>query len=254
MFKLFDKYLLFARIAPAMLVALSLFLAISSWIPFNQWPVKLLGGSVFIAIAAFAVAQLTRDAGKRIEPALWASWGGPPSVRMLRHRDTTIAAGSKAAMHRRFSQLGVVDHMPTEDEERQNPEATDAIYRTCSDWLRRKALELKAKAPFDVVHSESISYGFRRNLLGIKQYGLAVVGVALALTVAAFWWGHRPYIEAGVNLLLSFYLLLCATAAAVKRAADDYSKRLLDSIQSLSPTRAPVKDRILNRPKRGSAA
>jgi len=53
---------------------------------------------------------------------------------------------------------------------------------------------------------------------------------------------------------LSFYLLLCATAAAVKRAADDYSKRLLDSIQSLSPTRAPVKDRILNRPKRGSAA
>lgn len=251
---LVDRYVLGARVAPVVVVALSLFLAVSAWIPLSEWPIKLLGGSAVLGIGAFVLAQIARDAGKRIEPALWASWDGPPSVRMLRHRDTTIAAGSKAAMHRRFSQLGVVDHMPTEDEERQNPEATDAIYRTCSDWLRRKALELKAKAPFDVVHSESISYGFRRNLLGIKQYGLAVVGVALALTIAAFWWGHRPYIEAGANLLLGFYLLLCANAAAVKRAADDYSKRLLDSIQSLSPTRAPVKDRIPNRPKRGSAA
>jgi hypothetical protein len=89
----------------------SLFLAVSAWIPFSEWPVKLLGGSMFLAIGAFVLAQLTRDAGKRIEPGLWEPWGGPPSVRMLRHRDTTIAAGSKAAMHYRLVELGVVDHI-----------------------------------------------------------------------------------------------------------------------------------------------
>lgn len=252
MFSLFDKYVLFARISPVAIVALSLFFAISAWIPFSEWPVKLLGGSAFFTVGAFALAQLTRDAGKRIEPALWASWGGPPSVRFLRHRDTTIAAGSKAAMHQRLIELGVVNHMPTEDEERQNPDAADATYRTCSDWLRRKAIELKAKAPFDVVHNENISYGFRRNLLGIKPYGLVTVGIALAVTAAAFWCSRCPYIEGSAILLLGLYLLLCANAESVKQAAEEYAKRLLDGIQSFSPP-APAKSPTKKPAKRGSA-
>ena len=217
MSNMFDRYVLFARIGPVTTVALALFLAVSAWIPFSQWPVKLLGGGAFLAIGAFVLAQLTRDAGKRIEPALWTCWDGPPSVRFLRHRDTTIAAGSKAAMHRRLIELNVVNQMPSEDEERKHPSDADATYRTCSDWLRRKAIELKAKSPFDVVHSENISYGFRRNLLGIKHYGLITVGAVLVIAAGAFWSGRRPYIEGAAILLLGLYLLLCVNAAAVKR-------------------------------------
>lgn len=161
---LIDRYVLGARVAPVTVVSICLFLAISAWIPFNQWPVKLLGGGVFLVLGAFVLAQLARDAGKRIEGPLWASWGGPPTVRMLRHRDTTIAPGSKAAIHRHLLDLGIVDCMPTAEEEERDPEGADALYLTCSDWLRRKALELKSKAPFDVVHSENISYGYRRNI------------------------------------------------------------------------------------------
>lgn len=249
---LIDRYVLGARVAPVVVVAFSLFLAVSAWIPFSQWPVKLLGGGVFLAIGAFVLAQLTRDAGKRIEPELWASWDGPPSVRMLRHRDTTMAGGSKSQIHRRLVELGIVDHMPTGDDERQDPDAADAIYRTCSDWLRRKALELKAKAPFDVVHSENIFYGFRRNLLGIKVYGLVVTGAVLAITAGAFWSGRRPYIELCAILLVGVYLLLGVNAAAVKRAADEYAKRLLDAVQSVSPPRATAtKGRSPRASKRG---
>lgn len=253
---LLDKYVLFARVGPIAIVALALFLAVSAWIPFSQWPVKLVGGSAFFGIGAFVLAQLTRDAGKRIEPALWASWGGPPSVRFLRHRDTTIAAGSKTAMYRRLIELGVVDRMPNEDEERQDPDAADAIYRTCSDWLRRKAMELKAKAPFDVVQSENISYGFRRNLLGIRTYGLIVVAATVLITAGAFWSGRRPYIESAAIISLELYLLTCVNAAAVKRAADEYAKRLLDALQSLSPPHPPAapKARSPKSAKRGTAA
>jgi hypothetical protein len=144
---LIDRYVLGARVAPVAVVAFSLFLAISAWIPFSQWPIKLLGGSAFLVLGAFILAQLARDAGKAIEGPLWASWGGPPTVRMLRHRDTTIAPGSKSLLHRHLIELDIVDRLPSESEEREHPDHADEAYLTCSHWLRQKALELKSKAP-----------------------------------------------------------------------------------------------------------
>jgi hypothetical protein len=241
---LIDRYVLGARVAPVTIVSLSLFLAVSAWIPFSEWPTKLAGGGVFLVIGAFALGQLARDAGKAIEPRLWASWDGPPSVRMLRHRDPTFPAGSKSLMHRRLIELGVVDQIPSEAEEQQDPVHADEVYRTCSDWLRRKALELKSKAPFDVVHSENIYYGFRRNLLGIKRYGLALTGAACAVAVAAFFFDRKPIIDLVLMLFLGAYLLFGVTEAAVKSAADEYAKRLLDAIQALDvPRKSAPKQR-----------
>ena len=230
---LIDRYVLSARVAPVAVVAFSLFLAISAWIPFSQWPIKLLGGSAFLVLGAFVLAQLARDAGKAIEGPLWASWGGPPTVRMLRHRDTTIAPGTKSLLHRHLVDLGIVDRLPSESEERDNPNQADDAYLTCANWLRRKVLELKSKAPFDVVHSENISYGYRRNILGIKTYGLVILFSAFAVTVVAFFFHREPSIEFCGIVVVGAYLIFGVTEAALKRAADEYSKRLLDAAQSL---------------------
>lgn len=192
---------------------------------------------MFLALGAFVLAQLARDAGKAIEGPLWASWGGPPTVRMLRHRDTTIAPGSKSLLHRHLTELGIVDALPSEAEEREDPDRADAAYLTCADWLRRKALELKAKAPFDIVHSENIWYGYRRNILGIKFYGLVIWFVALCFAGAAFLFNRQPYIEFCGIVLVGSYLIFAVTKAALKRAADEYSKRLLDAAQSLAVPR-----------------
>ncbi len=219
--KLIDRYILGARVAPVAVVSLLLFLTASAWIPFSQWPAKLLGGSTVLAIGAFVLAQVARDAGKAIEGPLWASWGGPPTMQMLRHRDQTIAAGSKALLHRQLTALTIVDHLPTQTEEEADPDGADEIYRTCSDWLRRKALELKAKAPFDVVHSENIAYGFRRNLLGIRRHGLLILIASLAVTIAVFFFHRHPIIELTGILLVGAYLVLGVNPNAVKRAAYD---------------------------------
>lgn len=236
-----DRYTLGARVAPVVVVAFSLFLAISAWIPFSQWPIKLLGGSAFLAIGAFVLAQIVRDAGKAIEKRLWDSWGGPPTVRMLRHSDPTIASGSKLLIHHHLVALGIVDRLPSEAEERQNPKQADGLYLTCSDWLRRKALELKSKAPFDIVHSENISYGFRRNILGIKPYGLITLCVAFVTTSASFFFGRHPIIELCGVIIVGVYLIFGVTEAAVKRAADEYSKRLLDAAQAIpAPQKASL--------------
>ena len=184
---LIDRYILGARVAPVIIVALSLFLAVSAWIPFREWPIKLLGGSAVLGVGAFALAQVARDAGKAIEGPLWASWGGPPTMQMLRHRDQTIEAGSKALLHRKLISLEIVERLPTPSDETADPATADAQYRTCADWLRRKALEMKAKPPFDIVHSENIAYGFRRNLLGIRLYGLVVLAASVTTTIIAFF-------------------------------------------------------------------
>jgi hypothetical protein len=231
--KLIDRYILGARVAPVAVVAFSLFLAISAWIPFSEWPIKLLGGSAFLALGAFILAQLARDAGKAIEGPLWASWGGPPTVRMLRHRDATIPPGTKSLLHRHLVELGIIDRLPSEEEEREHPNEADNAYLTSANWLRQKALELKSKPPFDVVHSENISYGYRRNILGIKPYGLLIVCFALAITIAASFVHRQPYIELICVVVVGAYLIFGVTKAALKRAADEYSKRLLDAAQTL---------------------
>lgn len=246
---LIDRYTLGARVAPVAVVAFPFFLAVSAWIPFSHWPLKLAGGGVAVTMAGFVLGQLARDAGKAIEGPIWASWGGPPTVRMLRHRDATIAAGSKARVHKRLIELGVVNAMPSDVAEEQDPSAADRIYKTCSDWLRNKALELKARSPFDVVHSENITYCFRRNLLGIKQYGMAILALAIVAAITAFVSGRQPFLEACGLAVLAAFLVFGATEAAMKKAADDYSMRLLNAVEAIPmPSRATRATQKAKRP------
>ena len=230
---LIDRYTFGARVAPAVVVATAAMLAFAAWFPLDEWKIKFAGGGMVLAIAFFVLSQMVRDAGKVIEGPLWDTWGGPPTMRMLRHRDATYESGIKALTHRRLVALGVVLAMPTEAEETADPAAADVVYRTCSDWLRNTALQKKAKAPFDVVHTENIAYGFRRNLLGIKPVGLLLCGGALMATGAAFFFGKQPFFELSGIVVLGAYLLFGVTKQALKRAADEYSKRLLNAVQTI---------------------
>jgi len=76
MIGLVDRYTLLARVGPAVLVGMAACLAVTAWIPFAEWPIKLAAGSTVIAIVAMVLGQLVRDAGKAIEKPLWTIWGG----------------------------------------------------------------------------------------------------------------------------------------------------------------------------------
>lgn len=230
---LVDRYTIGARVAPALVVASAAMLAFAAWFPPDELKIKLAGGGGVLAIVFFVLSQTVRDAGKAIEGPLWASWGGPPTMRMLRHADPTFEPGIKALIHLRLVDLGVVPAMPTEADEFASPEAADVAYRTCSDWLRNTALQMKAKPPFDVVHAENIAYGYRRNLLGIKPVALSVCGAAFLATVAAFGVGKLPYVEMLGISVLGAYLLFGVTEKALKSSANEYSKRLLNAVQTI---------------------
>ncbi|TWI60269.1 hypothetical protein IQ16_07767 [Bradyrhizobium huanghuaihaiense] len=191
-----------------------------------------------MVIAAFALAQLARDAGKALEAPLWERWGGPPTARMLRHADPTFAPNVKATIHRQLEKLSACERMPSSAEETADPEAAEGTYRLCSDWLRRKALQLKGVSPFDVVHQENISYGYHRNILGIRTTGIWIALICMVVIAAAFGFQRFPIIELALVLAIAAYLIFAVSENRLKSCADNYSHRLLSAVDAVPAGKA----------------
>ncbi|WP_284273956.1 hypothetical protein [Bradyrhizobium iriomotense] len=95
----FDKYTLYARLFPAVIAAAP---AIAlAWAVIASKEVRLVQAIAGTALAVLLMvfADVARRRGKAIEPRLIEQMGGLPSVTMLRHRDTTFDAATKARMH-----------------------------------------------------------------------------------------------------------------------------------------------------------
>lgn len=232
----FDRYTLHARVFPVTVVSFPLLLAVSAWIPFAQWPLRLAGGGFVMVIAAFALAQLARDAGKALEAPLWKDWGGPPTARMLRHSDPTFEPPVKATIHSQLVRLSACERMPTSDEEKADTESAEAVYRLCGDWLRRKALQLKNVSPFDVVHQENVNYGYHRNILGIRTIGVSIAVSSLIAIGAAFAFNRFPVIELFLALAIAAYLTFAINSERLRTCADNYSHRLLSAVDAIPMT------------------
>ena len=140
---------------------------------------------------ALLLAQVARDRGKRLEPALYDTWGGKPSVALLRHRDTRIDEHTKSR-YREFlkGQLPQLK-LATIEEEGANPEAADNAYQSVTAWLLTQTRDTKR---FSILFRENISFGFRRNLWGLKPVGIAVTLMASCASTAAIayrYWAEQ---------------------------------------------------------------
>ena len=150
-------------------------------------------GSIAVVVAycggSLWLIQTVRDRGKALEAALYRSWGGKPSVAMLRYRDDRLDSTTKAR-YRRFLSDAVPDLvMPTPEDERADPEQADARLDSANRWLLAQTTD---HARFALLFTENMNYGYRRNLLGMKRIALALDGAALMLVTwvgVAGWTG-----------------------------------------------------------------
>src|SRR5262249_33516371 len=137
------------------------------------------------------LAQVARDRGKRLEQHLYDGWGGKPSVVLLRQHDSRVDEHTK----RRYREFlrGQLPQLtfPTAQEERTDPEAADKTYQSVTAWLLTQTRDTKR---FSILFRENISFGFRRNLWGLKPIGLAVAllaGSASTAAIAYWYWTER---------------------------------------------------------------
>lgn len=230
----FSAYPLRARLQPALLAMLPLLclliLAPDAWTPLKT--------ALVIAVVAgvsLFLAQIARDAGRRIEESLHRQWGGLPSMAMLRHRDHRIAPATKKRYHAQLTTaLGTL--MPSEADEASDPAAADRTYLSASDWLRARS----RGDGFEALFEENIDYGFRRNLLGLKPWAIVGACVTGGVILLAHWrhWPMpvpaiaAPYVGPVIAFLVVFsvLMLLIVRKTWAKRAADNYALRLLETL------------------------
>lgn len=228
----FDAYTIKARLFPFLLLiapAVSLLMTIFS-IPFSFF--SSIPASLIMCIA-LVVSIFIRNRGKTIEAQLWNCWGGPPTTRFLRYNNDEYNSIDKKRCHEYFRKHLPEIQFPTEQYESQNPLNADEIYSSCISFLRTKS---RNKKKYPLVYSENSDYGFLRNSLGIKTFGIVLSCLTLtsSLVIIIVTWinSYRLelslFIPIAVSIGMLIYWVFFITKNAVKISAENYAMRLLE--------------------------
>lgn len=231
-----DAYDLRARIAPIVLISAPVIVhAASVGVISGSWSEASVIGLCAVALLTL-MAQFGRDLGKRLEPRLFEKWGGAPTTQLLRRRDTRIDDATKQRIYAFLEAKVSGLSFPTRDEELSDPDTADTKYFTAVHWLRSKTAD---KAKFARLRDENISYGFRRNLFGLKWVGIAISG-----SVAVYLIGHAALLGSLPEDIVRSPALYVAAAALiieilivserwVEIAAFNYAYALINAAESL---------------------
>jgi hypothetical protein len=193
-----------------------------------------------VSALTYLFSQLGRDQGKLKEPELWNGWGGTPSLQLLRLRDKHLDRHTKERYHNKLKQLCPVSIQPNDLLESTDPTVADEVYKS---WTKYLITQTRDSKKFSLLLKENTSYGFRRNLWGVKPF--AIMLLALLLLANYLYWIIKlktinpalypnSFIFSAVALLLIFlFWLIVVSRSWVKIAAFAYAERLLESLDVL---------------------
>jgi hypothetical protein len=247
-FKFFDTYSLRARLFPAIIAAAPAFAAIALLISWKSFEISNAIATIAAVVMLYAIADFARWRGRRIEPILYAEQGGMPSVTIFRRNDSTINENNKQR-YREFLSKKLKVAVPTEEVENSNQVIADSFYEQCGVWLRQNTRDTKK---FPLLFNENLTYGFRRNLFGVKWLALglnvAVVIISLILLHKYNWdWssdlGKRTTLVLVIAATHAAYILIAVRKALVFDASETYARELLLSCESFLTERMPTKEK-----------
>jgi hypothetical protein len=242
----FDSYSRRARLFPALVSGASLVVASFVLAPLQDMGLPQLGAGVFSGVLVYALADIARRRGKRLEESLYAEWGGKPSTTMLRHSDARLDAATKASYLKLIAGK-TSTAAPTTQDEASDPAKCDAYYERCGNWLRENTRDTKK---FKLLFDELVAYGYRRNLLGLRWPGFVIDLLVLAACAIAFWrWlpldanNTTSLKVGGFAFLHAAFMLFMVTKESVREAAVTYARQLLLCCETLATGAAPPRPR-----------
>lgn len=197
------------------------------------------GSATLLALLSLLAAHLGRDRARGLQADLWKRWGGAPTSRRLRFRD----GGSAERVQRRHDAFErVTGHaLPSADDEAANPVGADEAYEDAVALVRDLTRD---RSRFGVLFSENADYGFRRNMLGLRGWSVAVALLVLAGAILIFALdtesvGARltaalPAAAWSVGVLA--FDLLVVKDAWVRLPAEAYADQLVTAAETLAQT------------------
>lgn len=238
----FDEYSLNARVRPSLLVILPPIIGIYIAFPSLY---ELAVGMVSLVLLfglVTALAHFVRYRGKSIELQLFKEWGGKPTTYLLRRENSTIDNITKRR-YLDFFESNINGWLAPSDE----IEATDLIkadsyYESAIKWLLEKTRD-KKKHP--LIFKENISYGFRRNCMGLKWYGVSLSLITTVFLLIALFSSEIISIQASSQAIITasvvssglcLWWLILVNSNWVKCAAESYGIRLLASCEEIENT------------------
>ncbi|MFH1614296.1 MAG: hypothetical protein ABIG61_04325 [Planctomycetota bacterium] len=235
-----DTYTLKARIAPVLLVALPLTLIALCWRAEDMAKWKTVWSVVLASGGGILLAQLGRSRGKLLEPKLFEHWGGKPTTLRLRHKNS-LNPELVNRYHKNIVQIMPEIQLPTKEEEEKNPQQADNVYDSTIRALIAKTRDTKK---FPLIFKENCNYGFRRNLWGLKRYGvfLATVGCISVFGILIYdFLQTKRFKELDtlkltclcISIILCYIWFFVIRKDWIKVAADAYADRLLESTEIL---------------------
>ncbi len=235
-----DPYERKARLYPALLLISPLVAAGIAVFSEDISTLRSLGFAALGPPSAYFLAQMARDFGKQGEKKLYSSWDGMPSVVIFRHRNGRLNDITKERYHQHLSQL-VNTIAPTAADEKTDPVGADKIYTAWSDYLRTNTRD---KA-FDLLHKENISYGYRRNVWGLRPVGIAASALGGLICAIRLYLGYQSdsqldmacTISGTYSLVLLIFWMFYFTGEWVRVPAEAYAQRLAESLEVLRPSK-----------------
>lgn len=241
--KIFDAYSLRARLFPAIIAAAPALAALALLISWKTFELSNAFATLAIIVLLFAIADFARARGRTIEPRLYEEQGGKPSIVMFRRNDLTIDDALKERYrHLLASKLGVT--APTAAEEQANPAVADAFYEQCGVWLRQHTRDTKK---FHLLFSENVTYGFRRNLLGVRWLAITLNLIVVVICLVLFWrssWttaaslSQRTIVVLLIAAVHAIYIMTVVRKGTVNDASRAYGREMILSSEAF------LKDRV----------
>jgi hypothetical protein len=240
-----DGYGLVARLAPPVIAAVPFAVAVASAFPVESGAVRTLVPVASLGAVAFLISQFARDAGKQAETSLFDAWGGSPTRRRLRHRD---AANPEllARRHRLLATIAPDLTPPDVAEEAADAKRADRVYDALTAVLRDRTRDTTR---FPAVAAATTTYGFRRNLYGLRGLAMAMIVAAILFAVIAPTADVRDAVEMtfaydlhepsrariALSEVVSVVALLVwitrVTPAWVKEAGEAYAEALVGAVE-----------------------
>jgi hypothetical protein len=237
-----DKYTLNARIYPVVILLLPIIIiGVSYSIEYDSLIQTISSLGITSALLYF-FSNLGRDNGKLKEPKLWSKWGGMPTVQLLSFKNEEIDPITKRKYHKILLELS-----PIEDKG-LNFETTDIhlvsnIYEYWTTFLISRTRNTKK---FPLIFKENISYGFRRNLWGLKNISILFLIISISGNILYQFLvvGSKNLLDFPISFFISELFMIIILLIWIFRINSEwiripafaYAERLLESVEEIKAT------------------
>lgn len=242
--KYFDHYTINARFMPAFFSMLPFVLTMLAWCPSSK---SILGGSLTILVSFGVmtfISTLISNLGNMCQEKLFSTWGGAPTTAILRHRDQVLDRYTKRRYHKWLDSKIDGLNLPKAEDEVKDPSDSDLKYQSAINFLREYTRD---KAKYPAVYRDNLAYGFARNLLAIRKFGLLITFICIFINLYLVWpiFGVSELDEGEVilkdylfgigsglaSLLFFFSYLLVVNDSFMRERGFRYAKTLLESCE-----------------------